>query len=67
MISRGGIVRGSRDEIHWTIRQGRTGDALASAGYEGRGKLRKSAGIRKRELIRGIPNGGTRRTEGAAP
>ena len=38
----------------------RTEDALASIGDEGRGKLRKAAGIGKHELIRGCPNGGTR-------
>ena len=36
------------------------GDALALGGEEGRGKLRKAAGISKRELIRGYPNGTTR-------
>ena len=38
----------------------RTEDALASIGDEGRGKLRKAAGIGKHELIRGCPNGETR-------
>ena len=37
----------------------RTEDALASTGEEGRGKLRKSAGIGKHELIRRYPNGET--------
>ena len=32
---------------------------MASIGEEGRGKLRKSAGIRKQELIRRCPNGAT--------
>ena len=41
----------------------RTVDALASIGEEGRGKLRKAAGIGKHELIRGCPNGGTRQVE----
>ena len=41
----------------------RTEDALASTGDEGRGKLRKSAGIGKHELIRRCPNGGTRQVE----
>ena len=36
------------------------GDAWALGGDEGRGKLRKAAGISKRELIRGSPNGTTR-------
>ena len=43
--------------------QERTGDAWASGGEEGRGKLRKGAGIRKQELIRACPNGGTRPVE----
>ena len=41
----------------------RTEDALDSIGDEGRGKLRKAAGIGKHELIRGCPNGGTRQVE----
>ena len=45
----------------------RTEDALASAGDEGRGKLRKCPGICKRELIRTCPNGATRTAEGRAP
>ena len=39
---------------------------MASIGDEGRGKLRKAAGIGKHELIRGCPNGGTRQAEGLA-
>ena len=35
----------------------------ASGGEEGRGKLRKAAGICKQETIRGYPNGATRRYE----
>ena len=35
------------------------GDALALGGDEGRGKLRKAAGIGKHELIRRYPNGAT--------
>src|SRR5580704_6988025 len=34
-------------------------DALAEAGDEGRGKLRKASGSRKQALIRGCPNGET--------
>ncbi len=34
-------------------------DALAPAGEEGRGKLRKASGSRKQALIRGSPNGET--------
>ena len=45
----------------------RTEDALASAGDEGRGKLRKGPGICKQELIRTFPNGATRTAEGRAP
>ena len=42
-------------------------DALASAGDEGRGKLRKCPGIRKQELIRMCPNGATHTAEGRVP
>ena len=42
-------------------------DALAPAGDEGRGKLRKSAGRRKRPMIRGYPNGATRRHKAGIP
>ena len=38
-------------------------DALASRSEEGRGKLRKSAGIGKHELIRRCPNGATHQVE----
>ena len=38
-------------------------DALASAGEEGRGKLRKGPGIGKHELILPYPNGATRQVE----
>ena len=41
----------------------RTEDALASRDDEGRGKLRKVAGICKQELIRGYLNGVTRLVE----
>ena len=37
---------------------------MASMGEEGRGKLRKAAGICKLDLIRGYPNGATRLAEG---
>ena len=43
---------------------GRTGDALAPGGEEGRGRLRKAAGRRERPMIRGCPNGETRLAEG---
>ena len=39
---------------------------MASESDEGRGKLRKAPGIRKQELIRRRPNGGTRAVEGRA-
>ena len=42
-------------------KEGRTEDALASGGEEGRGKPRKRAGIGKHEMIRVCPNGATRR------
>ena len=38
---------------------------MAPGGEEGRGRLRKAAGRRERPLIRGCPNGGTRRAGGA--
>ena len=38
-----------------------------SGGEEGRGKLRKAAGICKQELIRGYPNGATRQVEDLSP
>ena len=41
-------------------KEGRAADALAPRGLEGRGKLRKPAGIGKRDTIRGYPNGRTR-------
>ena len=37
---------------------------MASISDEGRGKLRKAAGISKREEIRRYPNGATRQVEG---
>ena len=45
----------------------RTEDALASRDDEGRGKLRKGAGICKQELIRTYPNGATHWLEGPVP
>ena len=47
--------------------QERTEDALASRDDEGRGKLRKVAGICKQELIRECPNGATHTAEGRVP
>ena len=40
-------------------KKGRTADALAPEGEEGRGKLRKSMGRSKHPLIHGCPNGAT--------
>ena len=45
----------------------RTEDALASRDDEGRGKLRKVAGICKQELIREYPNGATHWIEDPVP
>ena len=46
---------------------GRTTDALASGGDEGRGRLRQAPGSRQRALIRRYPNGTTRHpSRGAA-
>ena len=42
-------------------------DALALGGDEGRDKLRKAAGRSKYPLIRGYPNGATRRVNGIPP
>ena len=53
-----------KNNLHRRREQGRTEDALASEDDEGRGKLRKAAGICKQELIRGHPNGGTWQAEG---
>ena len=39
---------------------GRTKDALASGGDEGRGRLRQASGSRQRAVIRRFPNGATR-------
>ena len=46
---------------------GRAADALAAAGDEGRGKLRKAPGRRMRPSIRGCPNGATRPPRGGRP
>ena len=47
------------NEKHERSYLGRTGDALALRGEEGRDKLRKAAGRRKWPVIRGCPNGAT--------
>ena len=43
------------------------GDALALGGEEGRDKLRKATGRSKYPLIRGSPNGATRRERSRHP
>ena len=48
-------------------KQGQTVDALALGGDEGRDKLRKATGRSKYPLIRGYPNGATRRAGGPSP
>jgi hypothetical protein len=45
--------------------KGRTGDALAPGGEEGRGKQRNATGSCKRTWIRRYPNGGTRQRQTA--
>ena len=50
-----------------TSAKGRTVDALASQGDEGRGKLRKASGSGKHALIRGFPNGAIRRPKRPSP
>ena len=59
-----GAIRGRAR--YATSTGGRTEDALAPGGDEGRGRLRKAAGRRCRPVIRGRPNGATRRAGGAA-
>ena len=59
----------SKDEWHVREETGKKGERWMprlSGGEEGRGKLRKGAGIRKQELIRACPNGATRQVEGLA-
>ncbi len=62
-LGAGPLVRVSgaqRCKEDWGIeREGHAVDALAQAGDEGRGKLRKASGSRKQALIRGCPNGET--------
>ena len=48
-------------------KKGRKADALAHGGDEGRDKLRKAAGRRTWPVIRGSPNGTTRRSDPAFP
>ena len=49
------------------MEEGRMGDALALGGEEGRDKLRKATGRSKYPLIRGSPNGATRRERSRHP
>jgi len=49
----------SRDVQCFRAREGRSVDALAPGGDEGRGTLRKATGSREQALIRGYPNGAT--------
>ena len=53
--ARAGIGNG-RDQVP----EGRSEDALAHTGDEGRGTLRKAMGSCEQALIRGCPNGETR-------
>ena len=58
-------AKGARPRILLSV-YGRTTDALASGGYEGRGRLRQAPGSRQQALIRRYPNGATRRPSPAA-
>ena len=49
----------SQDTQCFRAREGRSVDALAPGGDEGRGTLRKATGSREQALIRGYPNGAT--------
>ena len=61
------IYETSEESIFLLSVYGRTTDALASGGDEGRGRLRQAAGSRQQALIRGFPNGTTRHpSRGAA-
>ena len=55
------MIRFTLKRLRAKVKEERMTDALALGGEEGRGKLRKAAGIRKQELIRRSPNGKTRR------
>ena len=57
---RGAGAKGATERIPLSV-YGRTKDALASAGDEGRGRLRQAPGSRQQALIRRFPNGATRR------
>ena len=52
--------------LEWSSYKGRRANALASEAEEGRGKLRKAAGISKYEMIRRCPNGAIRRNKAPA-
>ena len=51
----------SQDRGERSSKKGHREDAKAPSAEEGRGKLREATRSRKRALIRGYPNGGTRR------
>ena len=53
------VYRDARRKILLSV-YGRTTDALASGGDEGRGRLRQALGSRQRALIQRFPNGTTR-------
>jgi hypothetical protein len=55
----------SKRVINRSRYKGRTGDALAPGGEEGRGQQRNATGSCKRTKIRGYPNGGTRQRQTA--
>jgi hypothetical protein len=53
-------IRGANLVFAWLrAREGRSVDALAPGGDEGRGTLRKAMGSREQALIHGYPNGAT--------
>ena len=58
------LHKGSLDKGSY---EGRTEDALAPGGEEGRDKLRKTAGIGKYESIRRYPNGATHPEQSGYP
>ena len=60
LLCRGETVRSTHMSLlNDQVSKGRPGDALAIAGDEGRGMLRKAPGRRKHPLIRRCPNGET--------
>ena len=67
LLRRAARERGRPGRLLASRLYGRAADALAAAGDEGRGKLRKAPGRRMRPLIRGCPNGATRPPRGGRP